>query len=136
MKQRGITKTYVGHETTEELNHIILYDLIGKNYSDDDYPIEITKGNTGRNWEGDSEPMSIKSLKEIIEKLEAKGANYIEFMFHGDHGEYEINGLEIHKSTKVELDEYEAAIKAEEDKRKLAKITKLEEEIKNLKKNG
>lgn len=133
MKKQGITSTYVGHETTEDLKHIMRNEILGEDWDEKgEYPIYIEKGNTGNNWEGEAYAVSIRSLRELIGYLEEKGANYVEIMFHGDHGEYELSGLEVHKTTDSEMRAYNKGIKKQREAIKQEEITKLKERIEYL----
>lgn len=135
MKKQGIVFNYVGHETTEDLNFITRAEILGKKWDDDDnfeYPISIVNGNTGNNWEGESHCVSISSLEKIIANLKAKGANYIEIMYHSDHVEYEINGLKLHKASPEEIKNYEKKRKKKQATLKLEKIAELKREIVQL----
>jgi hypothetical protein len=58
MKKQGIVFTYIGRETTEELDFITNAEILGPKWDDDDrfeYPISIVKCDTGNNWEGESQ---------------------------------------------------------------------------------
>lgn len=135
LKKQGIVFTYVGHETTEELDFITREEILGKDWDNDEileWPISIVKGNTHNNWEGESSAMSISSLEEIIAKLKAKGANYIEIMYHTDHIEYEINGLEVHKASDEEIADDEKQKAEKFNKQKEARKLQLQKELKEL----
>jgi len=137
LTKQGIVFTYVGHETTEELDFITRDEILGKDWDNDDvleHPISIIKGNTGNNWEGHSEPILISSLEKMLAKLKKKGANYVEIMYHTDHYQYIINGLEVHKSTPEEIQQYFKTQEEKSAKLKAEKIAKLEYELKQLKK--
>ena len=135
LKKQGIVFTYVGHESTEELDFITRDEILGKDWDNDDvleHPISIVKGNTHNNWEGESSAMPISSLEEIIAKLKAKGANYIEIMYHTDHIEYEINGLEVHKASDEEIKAHEEEQKEEKAKAKAKEIAYFEKRLEEL----
>jgi hypothetical protein len=133
-KRVGITMTYVGHETTEELDFKTRDEILDSGWGENnDYPLTITKGDTGRNYEGDSYAMSIISLEKILTKLKKKGANYVEIMYHCDHIEYEINGLEVHKTTPEEFIEYDEMVKTATEEAKKKEIAKLQNQLKKLK---
>lgn len=135
MKKQGITLTYVAHETTDDLKDTMRNEILGEDWDEKgEYPIYIEKGNTGNNWEGQAYAVSIRSLKELIGYLEDKGANYVEIMFHGDHGEYELSGLEIHKTTAAEMREYNNGINKQNEEIKQEEIARLKARIKQLEK--
>jgi hypothetical protein len=137
LKKQGLTMTYVGNQASEELDFKIRDEILGKKWSDDnifDYPITIMKNNNGTNWQGHSEPILISSLEKMLAKLKKKGANYVEIMYHTDHYQYIINGLESHKSTPEEIQQYFKTQEEESAKLKAEKIAKLEYELKQLKK--
>ena len=55
--------------------------------------------------------------------------------WHCDHGEMELYGFKINKSSQTEIDEYLEGIKTKERKKKEAEIKLLEDKVKNLKKS-
>lgn len=134
-KRIGITMTYVGHETTEELDFKTRDEILGRKWDEDDdiYPTTIEKGNTGGNWEGESHAVSITYLEKILNKLKKKGANYVEIMYHADHIEYEINGLEVQKTTPEEFIEYDEKIKKKKEEDNKKEIALLEAKLNKLK---
>lgn len=56
----------------------------------------------------------------------------MEIMYHPDHIEYEINGLEVHKATPEEINVFEKLRKRKEAKIKLEEITQLKEQLAQL----
>jgi hypothetical protein len=74
----------------------------------------------------DSKDIPIKDMKELIQRAEDAGANFIQIDYHCDHEEYEVYGSKI-----TRLDE-EAIIKLEKKKADKAEMVRLDK-IKVLK---
>lgn len=92
----------VHHITSDELRHMIRVDVLGKNYDDDEFN-EIYLDNT--NYQNDH--IKIDTLRKYLDNIEKKGANYVAIDFHIDHGEYEIDGVQVRLATKYEIEEHE-----------------------------
>ena len=71
----------------------------------------------------------IQKIKELIDKAEASGANFVAIDYHCDHGEYDVYGYHVERMTQEEIDALEA--KKAENKKTIneAKIKQLEEQI-------
>lgn len=75
----------------------------------------------------------IQKIKELIDKAEASGANFVAIDYHCDHGEYDVYGYHVERMTQEEIDALE--VKKAEKKKTIneAKIKELEEQIEKLK---
>lgn len=90
---------------SEELDFELRIDVIGKEKEN-----EIDESNGDFNYiykgkEYQNRPISIKSLRKILNELEKEGCNYLSIDYHSDHIEYDIYGLDVHESTQKEIDE-------------------------------
>ena len=74
-------------------------------------------------------------MRDFLEELKQKGSNYVGCEWHCDHGEMELYGFTINKSSQSEIDEYLEGIKTKERKKKEAEIKLLETKVENLKKS-
>jgi hypothetical protein len=83
---------------------------------------------------GDAEDIPIELLKEMIEKAEKAGANYIQVDWHCDHGEYDIYGYNITRFTKEQEEAREKVERVGEKMKISGKIRNLEAQIEELKK--
>lgn len=104
--------------TKEELDK---YEYVSLSFEGDN--VYLTDGNI----------IPIQKLKELIERAEASGANFVAIDYHSDHDEYEVYGYYVERMTQDEIDVIDA-IKAENTKKaNEAKIKRLEEQIEKLK---
>lgn len=83
----------------------------------------------------DSGLVNIDLMIQRLVELKQKGSNYVGCDWHCDHGEMELYGFKINKSSQTEIDEYLEGIKTKERKKKEAEIKLLEDKVKNLKKS-
>jgi hypothetical protein len=79
--------------------------------------------------------VNIDVMIQRLEELKQKGSNYVGCEWHCDHGEMELYGFNINKSSQSEVDEYLEGIKTKERKKKEVEIKLLEDKVKNLKKS-
>lgn len=89
------------HINSEELPHMIRFDILGKDYDDTEFN-EIYEGITRQI----NDPIKIDDLLSILNTLKGKGANYVAIRFHTDHQEYEFDGVHIGLATQEEIDDY------------------------------
>lgn len=75
----------------------------------------------------------IQKIKELIERAEASGANFVAIDYHCDHGEYDVYGYHVEKMSQEEIDVLEAKKAEKTKKANEGKIKELEEQIKRLK---
>lgn len=72
----------------------------------------------------------IAEMKKLIEAAEVAGANYIKVFFHGDHQDYEVMGINVHKESTTEygvrrhVEHAERTLKMEEAKMKILNYAK------------
>lgn len=108
---------------SEELDFILRDEVFGTEKSDE---ISDT-GHFNHIYKGgeyENTPISIESLRKILDEVEKKGCNYVSIDYHCDHIEYDIYGLDIHESTKEEIEEDVEKIKVQAT----AKIEELKKE--------
>lgn len=101
-----ITLNCLSWNSTDEVKMIMEKNLYGDDSNFDYYANEIYK-NKNSVKEILSHPIPISELEQIISDCKKIGSNYISIDYHEDHQEYEINGYEVHISTKEEIKEYE-----------------------------
>lgn len=84
-------------------------------------------------YQSDAGIIPIQKIKELIDKAEASGANFVAIDYHCDHVEYDVYGYHVERMTQEEIDALE--VKKAEKKKTIneAKIKQLEEEIEKLK---
>jgi hypothetical protein len=75
----------------------------------------------------------IQKIKELIDKAEASGANFVAIDYHCDHGEYDVYGYHVERMSQEEIDVLEAKKAEKTKKANEAKIKQLEEQIKKIK---
>jgi len=93
---------------SSDLDYNLNVDIIGQKnvdsiYNADDFSAVNFIDNRKQS---DSAPIKIKELKKIISKLEKDGSNYVMIDYNCDHIEFIFYGLDIHLSTKDEINEY------------------------------
>lgn len=131
-KETYITYNYVGEIEHSELDFDLQVNVLGREVD----MLEIRNiflSREGKWWTGEGEPMEIDKVIETLNELKDKGANYVEMMYHCDHMGYVFNGIDIHESTKEEL---EAHLKHQKINKEIARqeeIEKLERRLKELK---
>lgn len=97
----------------------------------------LDKNDCSRDEKGDSfcdaVELPISILKEVIEKAEKAGANFIAVDFHCDHIEYDIYGFQVARATpaELEMEKQKSVNKKKADKE--AQIQELETKLKKLK---
>lgn len=79
--------------------------------------------------------VNIDVMIQRLEELKQKGSNYVGCEWHCDHGEMELYGFNINKSSQTEIDEYLEGIKTKDRKKKEDEIKLLEDKVKNLRKS-
>lgn len=135
MNKQSITKIYKSDEIySSELDMLMRDEILGKNWSDGEWPDTITLDRKNNKWHGESEPIKIDFVINALEKLKKDGCNYVEIMFHEDHHGYYFNGLDIHRSTESELAAEEERINIITEKNKEKEIRELEAKLAKLKK--
>tara|TARA_R110000851_G_scaffold152826_3_gene294629 strand:- start:12 stop:359 length:348 start_codon:yes stop_codon:yes gene_type:complete len=60
---------------------------------------------TDSDTDSDARDISIEDMKELIQKAEDAGANFIQIDYHCDHSEYNIYGSLITRATDEEVNE-------------------------------
>lgn len=84
-------------------------------------------------YQSDAQIIPISAIKQLIEEVEASGANFVAIDFHPDHLEYNVYGFLVERMTDGEIKVIEA-LKANKEKRdKEEQIKLLEEKIQKLK---
>lgn len=134
-KKQSITRIYKERNSVTELDMIVKDEILGKDWSESDYPDKIEIGNTNNNWEREADAIRIDEVIYILQDMKSKGCNYVEIMNHSDHYGYYFNGLDIHASTPKEIKEEKERKKELERKNAESEIKKLEEKISKLKKS-
>lgn len=76
-------------------------------------------------------PISV--IREMLDEAEKAGANYVSIEYHCDHMEYDIYGLKIERASAEVVDEQRENEMILEEAKKMAKISELEKELKELK---
>lgn len=117
---KTISQKHVTHINSEELPYMIKVDLLGEDYDDIDFN-EIYDDKTLHI----NEPIKIDSLRNLLNELEEKGANYVAIDYHTDHQEYELDGVRIELASEQE-------IKEREEKEKNIQMNHLKEKINSL----
>jgi len=129
MKKKYITFNYKKEVEESEIDFEMHSDL--KHDYEKEERIEITtRENTI--WRGESYPIKIDKMIEMLEEIKSFGCNYAEIMYHNDHIGYIVNGLEIRLSTKEEIKEKEEKILKSQEK--WEKIQELRKKIKEIEK--
>jgi hypothetical protein len=130
----SITKIYKTSESLTEIDFVLRDKILGKNWSENEERFgDITLNNDYNSWKGESHPINIDDVIKALEKLKKKGSNYVEIMYHCDHIGYYFNGLDIHRSTDIEIKENEMTLDAMEKLKKEAEIKALEIKLAQLK---
>lgn len=114
MKKQFVTRKYISEiETNDSLSQDIFDDILGKNWEDEnnEYPETIEICLKDNIYGGVSIPIEISKLKTLLKKLEIKGANYVEIMYHTDHVGYVLNGVKIDTSTDKEIKDFNTQLK-------------------------
>lgn len=123
-KTKFIIKRYTG-ETIDEgegLFYQPIYDIFGDDVDLDE--VEVTKRNEKSGWKGESSPIKISDMEDMIAKIKEEGATHMEVMFHCDHDNYCVSGVEIREMNESEI----SFIKLVEEARKNNKVKELENE--------
>lgn len=131
-KEIRLKSSYLKEIETQELDFVVCDEVLGKGWEDKDEnrKRDIIIGLKGKNWAREGEPISIKMVRDILNKLEKAGATYVEIMHHSDHHSYVFNGLKIEQASE---DECNQANKKEDEIKKIEiQINKLEAERSNL----
>ena len=134
-KNHSITRDYVCDKSSTEIHYLVRDEVLGKDWEDKEDFGEITLNQKLHSWAGESSSIKIDDVIQILEELKKEGCNYVEMMHHEDHAGYYFNGLNIHRSTDIEVsDEKERIEKKEKAKKDLA-ITELELKLEKLRKS-
>jgi len=108
----------------DEKNHDYLYSSnINKNVKIEGRGIEYC----------DAVEIPINVLKDIIERAEKVGANFIALDYHEDHGEYDIYALKSNRATKADISAMKRAKNKLVKEMKANQIKQLESTLKKLK---
>jgi hypothetical protein len=83
----------------------------------------------------DSGLVNIDVMIEHLKELKEKGSNYVGCEWHCDHGEMELFGFTITKSSEEEIQKFLDDKKSKERKKKEEEIRLLESKVENLKKS-
>jgi len=127
-----LLKKYLFEVETDDSLNWINQDKIFGGY-DEDRDIETIRVEDQGNWEGESAPMEIEEMENILHDFKRLGATHIEVMYHEDHGSYIFNAVKMRKATKQEIGEYLGKEEAQEKLEKEQEIAKLEEKLRKLK---
>ena len=130
-------EVYITHKYVKEIEHSeIDFDLpenvLGREVDTLDIR-NIFVSREGKWWTGEGEPMEIDKVIKTLNELKDKGANYVEMMYHCDHIGYVFNGVDIHESTKEELEAHLEGEKKKNERARQEEIEKLERKLKELK---
>ena len=118
-----INQKHVKHIYSEYLPGEITSDVI-PNYDDNTEYDEIFDNKTKYL----NDPIKIDTLRKYLDELESLGANYVSILYHTDHNEYELDGVEVRLATEEE-------IKIEKDKEKQFQIDFINKELERFKKD-
>ena len=128
-----LRKIYVGERETDDSLHFLNQEKILNLGEDDDYPETITTD--GTNWAGETVPMDIDELINILNELKGQSANYVEIMFHEDHCGYVINGVHMREANDMEKQLYLLEQNNESINNRKEKIAALKKQLKELESN-
>ncbi len=120
---KRLKMTYKKEIETQELDFVVYDEVFGKKWDDSDREQDIISGKQNKNWAGESNPISIKMVRDFLDKLEKAGSTYVEIMHHSDHHSYVFNGLTIVEATQKEC---------QQEKEKEEKINEIRKEINQL----
>jgi hypothetical protein len=128
-----IEREIVFKESTENLDFLKAIDFATEKEivnSDFQFTTPIDKGEIYF----DAIEAPISTIRKMLDKAEEAGANYVSIDFHCDHGEYDIYGLKISRASSKVVDEERESEMILDEAKKNARISELEEELKQLKK--
>jgi len=121
---------YTKEVELSEIDFDLYEEALGKNWEDD--KVEITK-TAGGSWEGESYPININKVINILNELKEKGSSHVEIMYHCDHIGYVFNGAEIRRANDTEVLEHLKYSDTQEQEDKKREIELLEKRLKELK---
>lgn len=129
-----IIKYYRYHTETAELDLLNRDQILGKNWLDDNQkdPEEINVA--PKRWAGQTLPINIDELIDLLNKIKTRNCNYVEIMYHSDHQTYHLTGLEMRKATIPEIRKANNELKERASNIAKEKIGELEKQIEDYKK--
>jgi hypothetical protein len=122
-KKHLITQKVVSTEVSQEI--YIQEKVVPEfDWDNDDYQII---GSNPRNlqdrYSNEVSAIPLKDIRELLDKAEKRGANFVKIFYHGDHREYEVYGYDFHISTANEIKDHEIMVEKTKTEEK-AKIRK------------
>jgi hypothetical protein len=125
-----ILKRYTGEtiDENEGIYYAPIYEIFG--YEVDLEEVKVIERNDGKGtgWKGECSPIKISDMEDMIARIKEEGATHIEVMFHCDHDNYCISGVEIREMNEDEINLIKIVLESEKE----AEIMKLEEEAHRL----
>jgi vacuolar-type H+-ATPase subunit I/STV1 len=114
---------------TDELDLLLREQIIPNIYEDEEDFNEIYKDKANNL----NTPIKIDTLREHLNLLEKKGANFVSIMYHPDHIEYELDGQLVREATQEEINEHTLKQKEFQLTQIKKRIAELEEQTKQFK---
>jgi len=102
---------------------------------DDDHPEPIVVNSDKMDWARESYPIDIERVEKTLAELKERGCTHVEIMYHTDHIGYIFTGLDVHVSSKEEVEEHLKSTTNETEKVRLNRILELQKELSKLQKN-
>lgn len=128
---KGNTKYIVVTKSVTQDLPCLDYNALGIDYEEVTELVQLGKHSLN---EFDGGTVSINKLLKTLEFLKEKGFNHVNIDYHCDHDELEVTGLNISDPSEEQLDTHLNKLNEKIDSEKQAKIKKLEEQLKELKK--
>lgn len=140
---KKITLKYQKSINTEDIRYVLYNNLDIDEEEAADYLIDYE--NVGNHpYATASNPVPIKTIQNILIQMQQEGLEYVEIMYHQDHAEYKLTGLNvlletdeeqqerIRRNKKAQLNMLKILQKTEQEKidNRISEIERLEKELK------
>lgn len=132
-KDNTIIINAITSSVSDELNYSMYNDVLGEEKVETaDEESGVHEIHSGIEHYTESNPIKISELREILDKFETKGCNYVSIDFNCDHDEYEFCGYDVHTATKDEIELFNEEENKKRLKRAEDQLAKLESDKENL----
>lgn len=128
----SITNEHQFSESTEQLSHILSNEFSTQNEKDN---YEYIRTNTIEKNDcrvSEASPISIKALRELLQRAEDNGSTHVSIDYHCDHDEYDVYGFKILRATEADINLFNEMEKLKTDTAKEKRIKKLQDELKAI----